>query len=383
MAKKPNTQERVLMAAILADVNVMLWGEPGIGKSAIIETMLPMWGYDVEPVMVSQRDPSDLNGLPMVNNEGEVIMAPPKWATRANSCDKAVVFFDEYSQATPAVQGATLRSMQERWVGETKLGDHVRFILAANPPECAAGGFDIAAPAANRMMHLDWNGATADDFAEGLTNGWDSITPDYMSAAISDVTEDRILTRKALISAYIMHNPSALHNLPEDPSAAGRAWASRRSWEMLAKILPYIADEDYDALLAAASGCVGEGAGTAFAVWIQNADLPNPREVLDNPESYDFTDPRLDRHFVVLTGVTALATSDGTKESWDKAWDVMAAASNADRADVAVGAAIRLMRTKAEAKWMPPPSVKAFMPILKDSGLIGEATKKEEVKQAA
>jgi hypothetical protein len=380
MAKKASTQERVLMAAIEADVNVMLWGEPGIGKSAVIESMLPQWGYAVEPVMVSQRDPSDLNGLPMVNNEGEVVMAPPRWATRANSAEKTVVFFDEYSQATPAVQGATLRSMQERWVGELKLGDHVRFILAANPPECAAGGFDIAAPAANRMMHLNWNGATSDDWALGVTNGWDTITPDYSDAALANVTEDRIISRKALVSAYIMSNPSALHNLPDDPSEAGRAWASRRTWEMLANILPYISDNDYDALLMAASGCVGEGAGTAFAVWIQNADLPNPREVLENPASYNFTDPRLDRHFVVLTSVIALATSDSTKEAWDKAWAVLAAAADAERADVAVGAAIRLMKSaKPGAGWMPPASVKAFMPILKESGLIKDVTKKEPV----
>lgn len=381
MAKKATTQERVLMAAVLADVNIILWGEPGIGKSAIIETMLPSWGYDVEAVMVSQRDPSDFNGLPMIGKDGEVIMAPPRWATRANTADKAVVFFDEYTQASPSVQGATLRVLNERWAGETKIGNHVRFILAANPPECSAGGYDLSAPAANRIMHINWMGASSDDWAMGLTNGWDTITPNYSDVAVVNVTDERKIARKALVAGYVMHNPSALHNMPDDPSAAGRAWASRRSWEMFADILPFIADDDYDALLMAATGCVGEGAGTAFAVWIQNADLPNPREVLDNPKSYDFSDPRLDRHFVLLTGVVAVASADGTKATWDKAWAVLAEAANADRADLGVGAAIRLMRAAPKGA-LPPASVKAFLPILKASGLISETTKKDTAKAA-
>lgn len=375
MAKQANTQERVLMAAILANKPVLLSSEPGMGKSAVIESMLPQWGYEVETVMVSQRDPSDLNGLPMINNEGEVIMAPPRWATRANAANKSVIFMDEFSQATPAVQGATLRVLNERWAGETKLGDHVCFILAANPPECSAGGFDLSAPAANRMVHINWNGASVDDWANGLTNGWDSITPSYDDAALRDVSEERIVARKVLVSAYMMHNPAALHNLPDDPTAAGKAWASRRSWEMLADMLPFIADDDHDALLMAATGCVGEGMGTAFAVWVLNADLPNPRDILDNPKSYDWADPRLDRTFVVLTGVVAVATADGTKEMWDKAWAVLGNAAESDRADLGVGAAIRLQRV-AKTGWLPPAAVKAFMPILKESGLISEASKK-------
>lgn len=378
------TQMRVLAAAVNANVPVILWGSPGIGKSAVIEGMFEGNGYHVAPVIASHRDPSDFNGLPIVV-DGKVQFAPPRWATEVNAADKAVVFLDEFSQASPATQGSCLRMLQERWVGETKLHDNVSFILAANPPESAAGGFDLAAPTSNRLLHLDWQGANAEDWAQGLANGWDVITPDFDNIGITEPSEDRKAIRASLVSAFIMRNPSALEALPDDPAAAGKAWASRRSWDNLAKVLAYIADDDHDAMLTAAIGCVGEGLGTEFAVFIQNADLPDPREVLESEgKDYDFSDPRLDRHFVVLTGVSTLAASDGTRESWDKAWGVLSAAAESDRADLAVGGALRLMKA-AQTGWVPPAAkIKAFVPILQASGLISEvAPKKATAKKAA
>ena len=372
---KISPQMRVLMAAVRANVPVVLWDEPGTGKSAVVENMFDQAGFHVEPVIASHRDPSDMNGLPVLN-DGKVQFASPRWAERANESENCVVFLDEFSTATPAVQAATLRMLNERWVGEMRLGDNVRFILAANPPECAAGGYELTAPAANRMLHIDWQGVTADDWALGLTNGWESITPTFTLTEADEVNEERKAMRSALVSAFIMRNPAALHQLPTDPAAAGRAWASRRSWEMFAKVLAYLDDDDFDAILLAASGCVGEGLGTEFAVFLQNADLPNPREVLNDPSIYDFTDPRLDRTFVLLTSVVAIAASEGDKETWDKAWGVLEATANADRTDLAVGAALRLMKSR-QPKWMPPASIKAFVPMLKMAGLLSEAMEKK------
>ncbi len=368
-------QMRVLLAAVRANVPVVLWDEPGTGKSAVVEQMFDQAGFHVEPVIASHRDPSDMNGLPILN-DGKVEFASPRWAERANNADNTVVFLDEFSTATPAVQAATLRMLNERWVGETRLSDNVRFILAANPPECAAGGYELTAPAANRMLHIDWQGATADEWALGLTNGWDTITPDFSSVGIADASHERKALRSSLVSAFIMRNPAALHQLPEDPAAAGKAWASRRSWEMLAKVLAYIDDEDFDSIILAASGCVGEGLGTEFAVFLQNADLPNPREVLSDPSTYDFTDPRLDRTFVLLTSIVAIAAADADKASWDKAWGVLEATAKADRTDLAVGAALRLMKSR-QPKWMPPASIKSFVPMLKAAGLLSEVMEKK------
>jgi len=373
---------RALAAAIQADIPVILWGEPGIGKSAIIDTAFTAHGYHLETVIASHRDPSDFNGLPIVV-DGDVALAAPRWVKTVNQADKAVVFLDEFTVAPASVQGAALRLLQERWCGETKIGEQVRFVLAANPTECSAGGFDLAAPTANRLMHLDWDGPNAETWAQGLIAGWDTITPEFQDLIVTADTE-RIHTRKALVAGYIAANPNALHTMPATEAEQGRAWPSRRSWDNLAQILPFIADTDTETMLVAAQGCVGEAAGTAFTVWAQNADLPNTRDVLNDPSVYDFTDPRMDRTFIVLSNVVTTAIGDGTKESWVQAWDVLAACAAADRGDVATGAALRLMKA-TKSGWVPPKSVMTFAPILTGAGLIPAPTtsRKNATEKAA
>lgn len=362
---------RVLMASVRADIPVILWDEPGTGKTAVIESMFEAAGYHVETIIASHRDPSEMNGLPFVY-ENTVKQAPNEWVTRVNSMEKAVVFLDETTTAAPAVQAATLRMINERWVGDVRLGDHVRFVLAANPPECAAGGFELSAPTANRLMHISWSGLAAEDFAHGLVFGFDSVTPDFASEGIVEASEERMKLRASVVGSYVMRNPALIHALPNDPAAAGKAWPSRRTWHMLARVLPFIDDADTEGIMLAANGCVGEGAGTEFAVWVANADLPDPREVLNDPTAYDFTDERLDRTFVLLSSVAALASQDGTKESWLAAWAVLGEAAKAKRTDLAAGAA-RALASQKKAGWMPPKSaIVEFIPMLKKAGLMGE-----------
>jgi hypothetical protein len=364
-------QARVLAAAVNANVPVMLWGEPGVNKSAIIETMFPSWGYEVIPVVASHREPSDFNGLPVVTDSG-VRLAAPAWLNRANAASRAIVFLDEFSQAAPATQGGALRMLRERECGETKVGDECRFILAANPPECSAGGWDLAAPTANRMLHLDWEGAAADDWARGLISGWDSITPTERELTRHTPDSDRKITARALVATFIRSNSSRLHELPPDPAQAGRGWASRRSWEMLADVLPWLAADDTEAITLAATGCVGEGAALEFSTWMLNADLPDARAVLNDPSTYDWTDARLDRTFTVLASVVGLAAHDATKPSYQAVWACLAACAEAGRSDVAVPHVLGHQRN-AKAGWLPDRvALTAFLPILRSAGLISE-----------
>lgn len=361
-------QQRVLAACVHANVPVMMWSEPGVGKSAFIETVFPEHGYHVEPVISSHRDPSDFNGLPVVD-AGQVRLAPPAWANAVNAADKAILFLDEFSQAAPMTQAAALRLLNERMAGETRLGDEVRIILAANPPESAAGGFDLAPPTANRMVHLDWAGLGADDFGVGLAAGFAAVSPNP-AGLVRTPSESDVLWARQAVAAYVSVNPTALHSLPQDPAAAGRGWASHRSWEMLAKVLPFLDPADAAAVLALASGCVGEGQGVQFAAWLKDADLPHPREVLDDPDSYDWDDPRADRTFALASGIVATVIASASEADHKKAWACMGKANAAGRADIAVAIGRRLIQVGAENRWLPKREVlEPLLPALAAAGL--------------
>src|SRR4051812_57059 len=90
-------------------ITPFILGSPGIGKSSMIEALSDTLGWDHEIVLPQLREVSDFAGLPFVY-EGEVRLAPPNWAVRADKGAKGkggyVVVLDEVTCATPQVQSA-------------------------------------------------------------------------------------------------------------------------------------------------------------------------------------------------------------------------------------------------------------------------------------
>ena len=149
----------VLRAAGRAGVAVCLWGDPGIGKSALIQAAAAADGVPCETVIGSMREPSDFAGLPVVTDDG-VRMEPPSWARRLHEAQAGSLFLDELSTSPPAVHAAMLGVALGRRVGDLLLPRAVQVVAAANPPERAADGWDLTPPLANRFGRLFGRGGT-------------------------------------------------------------------------------------------------------------------------------------------------------------------------------------------------------------------------------
>src|SRR3954447_1357898 len=81
----PDTQLEALTLAVAADLPVLLWGEPGIGKTAALNQLAEAIDLPLTTVIASVHEPSDFSGLPVVGDnpaEQGVPMAPPDWAVR-------------------------------------------------------------------------------------------------------------------------------------------------------------------------------------------------------------------------------------------------------------------------------------------------------------
>jgi hypothetical protein len=79
----PAVQALALCAA--ANLPVLLWGQPGIGKSSTLTELARGLGLPLETVIASVHEPSDFSGLPIVGTDPAVhgvAMAPPDWAVR-------------------------------------------------------------------------------------------------------------------------------------------------------------------------------------------------------------------------------------------------------------------------------------------------------------
>src|ERR671928_2202882 len=190
-----------LAIAVAARVPVLLWGAPGTGKTSVVRAMADALGWPCETVIAAIREPSDFAGLPVVT-EGDVRMAPPRWAQRLAAAGRGLLFLDEISTAPPAVQAALLRVVLERVVGDLELPEDVVVVAAPNPPEQAADGWDLSAPLANRFCHLDWE-VDARRFAEGIAGGF----PAPSVADLPEGWEAGVPLTLGLVSAFISVRP--------------------------------------------------------------------------------------------------------------------------------------------------------------------------------
>lgn len=346
---------------------VLLWGDPGTAKTSVTTQLAAASGRHIETVIASIREPSDFGGLPIVDNGGYKL-APADWAKRLKAAPNPVLFLDEISTAPPAVQAALLRVVLDRVVGGLELPATVSIIAAANPPDQAAGGWELAAPLANRFTHLDWK-LDVGVWTDGLTAGvWDAprvpTLPDNWEAVHGPA-------ERASVAAFVRKRPHLMLKVPEDEAQQGRAWPSPRTWTMAARLLSACmsahARAEVQQLLVV--GCVGEGPALEFFGWRRDLDLPDPEELLADPEGAPLPLDRGDRAYVILAGVAHAATREESLDRWNRAWKVLARAAREGTADIAANAARTLARNIPKDASAPPEAA-TFAPVLRAAGLL-------------
>ena len=359
-----------LGVCIAARVPFLVWGAPGEGKTAVIESAAAH-GWHVETLIVSHHEPSDFAGLPVVAPSGAVTLAPPAWARRLADHDgPSIAFFDEWTTAAPAVQAAALRPLTHYEVGALRLPETVSFGAAANPTDVATAGWELAAPTANRFCHLDW-AMPVDVYAESLVSGaWPSITLHPRPAAL-DV---EVARARALVAGFVRVR-QRLSAVPDDAASRGRAFPTPRTWDYAARLLGMaratgVGDEAVRLLV---SGAVGAASAHEFLVWVDAQELPDPEDVLADPRADLFRGMRADRVFVALQSVLAAVLAETTPARWTAAVEACAAAANEVGVDSAVPTVRALMGPDVRpAGASLPPGIMTFRAALALAGLLGE-----------
>ncbi|MFD4035384.1 AAA family ATPase [Streptomyces sp. NPDC058637] len=362
-------QLEALALAVTANQPVLLWGEPGIGKSAGMEQLAAGLGLGLETVIASVHEPSDFAGLPVVGDdpaETGVPMAPPDWAVRLARTGRGLLFFDELSSAPPAVQAALLRVVLERRVGSLVLPEAIRIVAAANPPSSAADGWHLSPPLANRFVHLQW---THDPrtVARGMAGTWPALGVPVVEPAKVPGAAARA---RGAVSGFLTARPGLVHHIPADAESRGRAWPSPRTWDMALRLLAtgYATDAGREAVAAALTGAVGDGAGIELLSYLEHLDLPDPDRVLADPDAFALPE-RGDRQLAFLIAVVAAVQGDLTRKRWEAGWAVLAKAVDAGVPDVAARAAVDLAAMRS-LDWPVPAGIDGFLDLLRQSGAL-------------
>ncbi len=353
-------------ACVAARIPFLLWGEPGAGKTAVVESAAES-GWHVETLICSHYEPSDFAGLPIVAGES-VRLAPPGWAQRvAAEPGPSIVFFDEWTTASPAVQAAALRPLTHAQVGALQLPDRVAFGAAANPADVAASGWELAAPTANRFVHLDWS-MPLDVFTESLVGG------DWPAMRVPELPADyeRLVARqRAAVAGFLKARAGQLSAIPRDAAGRGRAFPTPRTWDMVARLLA-VADAaalSADARRLLVYGAVGPPVGHEFLAWAAALDLPDPEDLLADPSGPLLKGLRPDRVYVALQGVLGVVGDDDAHR-WSAAMAVCVNAAEECGVDSAVPVVRALLRPGRRPPGAALPDIGVFAPALQLAGLV-------------
>ncbi|WP_370414253.1 AAA family ATPase [Streptomyces fradiae] len=353
---RPNPQLEAVTLAVAADLPVLLWGEPGIGKTAALHQLAESLDLPLTTVIASVHEPSDFSGLPIVGDdpaEQGVPLAPPDWAVRLVRAGRGLLFLDELSTATPAVQAALLRLVLERRIGSLQLPPGVRIVAAANPRASAADGWELSAPLANRFVHLQWT-HDPEVVVRGLGGTWPRATlprldPELLPGAVD-------FARRA-VTGLLTARPTLVHRLPGSETRKGGAWPSPRSWDMTLSLIAFAtaAGATRDVLAQLVRGTVGDGPGLELLAWIDRMDLPDPEVLLADPAGAELPE-RGDRRQAALEGVVAAVNARPDRARWDAAWELLVRAAETGPPDLVVVPATTLAALRRE-EWEVPVAI--------------------------
>jgi len=255
----PSKAKRSIDHLINRKVPVFLWGPPGIGKSSIVSQIAKDRDIDFIDLRLSLLDPTDLRGIPFFNSDDNSAV----WASASflpdGSTKEGILFLDELNTAAPMVQASAYQLILDRKIGEYTLPDGWAIVAAGNRESDRGVVFRMAAPLANRFVHLDM---------EVNLEDW------QIWAKKSDID--------TTIIAYTSYRPDALFafNTQND----SKAFATPRTWQYVNEIL--LSQPEDDLLMDLVKGAIGEELAASFLGFRSVASkLPNIDAILEGKES--------------------------------------------------------------------------------------------------
>lgn len=192
---------------------VMIWGQPGIGKSQIIRQVGKATNRPVIDVRLLLKDPTEIGGLPYFDPESnEMRYARPSELPDANGkFANAIILMDELSSAPMSVQAAALGLVLERRINDYQLPEQVMMVAAGNRAGDGSVHNSMPQPLRNRFHHVN------------LVHN----TDDWLDWAMKVELEPEV-------QSFIKGSPDKLNTF--DPKAkAVYSYATPRVWEFVSE----------------------------------------------------------------------------------------------------------------------------------------------------
>ena len=233
---------------------VMLWGAPGVGKSAVIRELCTELGIGFIDVRLSQREPVDLRGLPVPDEDQVRWLLSSEWPRDPES--KGIILFDELTAADRTLQVAAYEFILDRRLGDLYRVPPGWLVCAAgNRSEDRAVAMTLSSALANRFCHLELHPNVEQWTGWAVGRGLDSD-----------------------VIAFLRYKPESFFRMEGNLE---RGWPSPRSWERVALAVEHGEQLDSSLISLIVAGLVGNGPATEFLAFRrQRQALPDVEALL-------------------------------------------------------------------------------------------------------
>lgn len=251
----------------------LLQGEPGIGKSSLLESIAQELGYEHAYIDVPNMDLGDI-AMPVIDHDTKTTRYYPNARFKVHLGKPLVIMLDEFTKGADPVKNM-LHPMLEKAnprLGDLPLSRDTIVFLTGNLSSDGVGD-NLKAHSRNRLVPVTIAKPTADEWVEwGINNGIE-----------------------AEVLAWVSRFPHALASYTDagqgdnpyiyNPRKAQTAFVSPRSLATASNIVRTRKHNDQDAVIAALSGAVGEPAARDMQAYIEFADqLPSWEATIARPK---------------------------------------------------------------------------------------------------
>jgi len=260
------------------ETRFLLQGEPGIGKSSLLEHIAGDLGYEYAYIDVPNMDLGDI-AMPVIDHDTKTTRYYPNARFRIHEGKPLVIMLDEFTKGADPVKNM-LHPMLEK--ANPRLGDiplpkdgprQTIVFLTGNLTTDGVGD-NLKAHSRNRLVPVTISKPTAEEWIEwGINRGIE-----------------------AEVLAWVNQYPHALASYTDaaqgdnpyiyNPKKSQSAFVSPRSLETASNIVRTRKLNDADSVIAALTGAVGEAAARDMQAYIEFADqLPTWEATIKDPKN--------------------------------------------------------------------------------------------------
>ena len=291
---RPSQAYAVLKTALNANLAVMLWGSPGIGKSDIVNQLAADTERDIRDIRISQLDSVDLRGIPSVVDR-ITYWNPPSFLPRDPN-SRGILFLDEINSGSQGTMAAAYQLVLDHKLGEYTLPPGWVVFAAGNRIQDRSIVNAMPAALRNRFIHIEMEAHLDDWCVWALNHG---VHVDVLGF---------VRWRPTLLNEFDVGKDSTRNREASQKLKDANAFASPRSWHFLSKLINIgiPADVEYETY----GSVVGEGAAAEFIAYKKYASqMPNLDALLIDPKKAPIPEEPATL-YATVTGLAARATKD-------------------------------------------------------------------------